>query len=127
LPAGNYEAGLAAFVELGCSSCHSVAGLSEFDRPAEYEGLLVPLGGELRIVKTYGELVTAIIHPTESIRPDIYKQYVDINGKSLMPDLTWQMSARQVIDMVAFLEEHYEVMTPEYPANYYPYGGAVHP
>ena len=127
LPPGDAGEGLVAFIELGCSNCHSVEGEEAFARTEEYEGLLVPLGGKVRVVKTYGELVTSIIHPSESIRPDINKQYVDVEGRSLMPDLTAKMTTRQLINIVTYLEGHYELLVPEYPANYYPYGGGSHP
>jgi mono/diheme cytochrome c family protein len=122
LPPGDAEAGLAAFVELNCSHCHTVAGEKEFERPAEYEELLVPLGGNVRVVKTYGELVTAIIHPKESVRPDVNAMYIDANGQSIMPDLTSTMKTRELIDLVTYLQEHYEVVIPQHPTNYYPYG-----
>ena len=124
LPDGDSAQGAIAFVELGCSNCHSVYGLAEFDRPAEYQDLLVELGGQIRVGKTYGELVTSIIHPSESIREDVGKRYVDVNGNSLMPDLTTQMTTRELIDLVAFLEAHYEIVMPSFPSNYYPYQGA---
>jgi mono/diheme cytochrome c family protein len=115
-------AGKTAFVELQCANCHSVFGEAEFARPPEYAGLVVPLGGEVRVVKTYGELVTAIIHPSESIRPDVHKQYVDAAGNSIMPDYTGRMTTRQLIDIAAYLQQHYEVVIPQQPTNYYPYG-----
>jgi hypothetical protein len=130
LPTGDSEAGLKAFVDLGCYNCHSVAGEAEFERPPEYEGLIVPLGGKVRVVKTYGELVTAIIHPKESIRPDEYDKYVDESGESLMPDLTAVMKTRELIDLVTYLQDHYEVVIPRYPSNYNPYGiggGGIQP
>lgn len=121
MPDGDYEAGLEAFITLGCSNCHSVSGKEDFARPSEYDDLLVPLGGSVYVVKTYGELVTAIIHPSESIRRDVNDRYVDVEGRSLMPDLTQSMTTRQMIDIVEFLLPHYEVAVPDYPANYYPY------
>jgi hypothetical protein len=117
LPAGDATVGAVTFVEVGCSNCHSVYGVSE-----------VQLGGQVRMVKSYGELVTAIIHPSETIREEVGKRYVDMEGNSLMPDLTKQMTTRELIDLVSFLEAHYEVMLPEYPSNYhYPYGGGTVP
>lgn len=128
LPAGDSTAGAVTFVELGCSNCHTVYGVSDFDRPPQYNDLLVQLGGQVRVVKSYGELVTAIIHPSETIREEVGKRYVDIEGNSLMPDLTKQMTTRELIDLVSFLEAHYEVTLPEYPSNYhYPYGGGTVP
>lgn len=125
LPDGDYDAGMKAFIELGCSNCHSVFEEADFARPSEYEDLLVPLGGKVHVVRAYGDLVTAIIHPSESIRPDIQKRYVDVEGRSMMPDLTTQMTTRQMIDIVTYLHPHYEVVLPDYPINYYPYNGVL--
>ena len=125
LPEGNYDAGLEAFIALGCSNCHSVSGEDDFQRPSEYADLVVPLGGTYNVVKTYGELVTAIIHPSESIRPDVHGRYVDVEGRSLMPDLTQSMTTRQMIDIVDYLLPHYEVIVPEYPANYYTFNSPI--
>ncbi|MFO7726582.1 MAG: hypothetical protein R6V45_13680, partial [Oceanipulchritudo sp.] len=75
----------------------------------------------------YGELVTAIIHPSESIRPDVRRTLVDEEGNSIMPDLTRQMTTRQLIDLVTYLEDKYRVVLPDYPTNYYPYGLDVIP
>lgn len=122
LPPGDPEAGKVAFSELGCVDCHSVAGSTDYplpDRPGEWH---VVLGGEVHVVKTYGELVTAIIHPSESIRPEYHRILVNPDGKSIMPDLTRQMTTRQMIDLATYLQEQYEVEMPEYPTNYYPYG-----
>lgn len=121
LPDGDYDAGAEAFIALGCSNCHSVSGEADFQRPSEYAELVVPLGGTFNVVTTYGELVTAIIHPSESIRPDINDRYVDVEGRSLMPDLTRVMTTRQMIDIVEYLLPHYQVVVPEYPTNYYSY------
>jgi hypothetical protein len=104
-----------------------VEGVDRFSSVEVEEGLDVHLGGQVRMVKTYGELVTAIIHPDESIRPDVMKKYDLPDGKTLMPDYTSKMTTRQMIDLVTFLQSHYEVAVPEYPSNYYPYGIDVAP
>ncbi len=44
-----------------------------------------------------------------------------------MPDLTRQMTTRQLIDLVTYLEDKYRVVLPDYPTNYYPYGLDVIP
>ncbi len=127
LPPGDPVAGRAVFQELQCSHCHSVYGDADFTRPPEYDKLLIPLGGQVRVVKTYGELVTAIIHPSQSIRPDVHQRYVDTEGNSIMPDYTSKMTTRQLIDLVSYLQNHYEVVIPDKPVNYYPYGVELYP
>lgn len=127
LPPGDEEAGKVAFVELGCINCHSVAGSEQFPETDEPGKLHIVLGGEVRLPKTYGELVTAVIHPEESIRPELRKQIMEQNGGALMPDLTQQMTTRQMIDIVTWLQHQYKVILPEYPSNYYPYGMEMAP
>lgn len=127
LPTGDSEAGKVAFTELGCVNCHSVANSTEFpmpERPAEWH---VVLGGEVQLLKTYGELVTAVIHPSESIRPEIQQVLVNPDGQSIMPDLTTQMTTRQLIDICTYLQEQYELVIPNYPSNYYPDGVHIGP
>ena len=127
MPEGDATAGAEAFAQLQCAQCHTVDGVDRFSVVAIQDGLDVHLGGEVRVVKSYGELVTAIIHPNESIRPDVLRRYDLPGGKTLMPDYTGKMTTRQLVDLVTFLQEHYEVAIPEYPSNYYPYGIDVAP
>ena len=120
LPPGDMEAGAQAFADLNCAECHTVAGSDRFVQIPENPDLHVALGGEVHLVKTYGELVTAIIHPSESIRSEYMKKYVDPAGNSTMPDLTEQMTTRQLIDLVTYLQATSDLVVPEIPANYYP-------
>jgi sulfur-oxidizing protein SoxX len=122
LPPGDALAGEHAFHELGCAQCHSVSGSTVYRRPADASELHVVLGGPVHVVKTYGELVTAIIHPDESIRPDVLRKMAEEDPHTPMPDLTRKMTTRQMIDLVTYLQAQYKVQLPEYPRNYYPYG-----
>lgn len=122
IPAGSADKGLVAFEELRCSQCHTVAGVDTFTVEPYEDGLVVPLGGDVYRVKTYGELITAIIHPSESIRPDVLQKYDMPDGQSLMPDYTDKMTTGQLLDIATFLEGHYAVKIPEYPVTYSPYG-----
>ncbi len=123
LPPGDAMKGQTTFVALGCISCHKVDGVSFTTNDTISSDLIVTLGGKQRRVKTYGQLVTAIIHPDSSI----YKgdeRYVDEQGKSLMPNYVEVMTVQQMTDLVTFLSEHYEkVDPPQYNYNdpFYPY------
>jgi hypothetical protein len=73
LPDGDAEQGKAAFLELKCHTCHTVDG-TNIPAPVWAPGLtskdyvrLVVFGGEVRHVKTYGELVTSIINPSHAL------------------------------------------------------------
>ena len=110
LPAGDAQAGRTAFEQLGCVSCHTVEG-AEF--PAAPEGAIaVRLGGRVLRVRTYGELVTAIIHPSEDLAKGYPRETVAPDGESLMANYNETMTVRQLIDIVAFLQPTYVEYLP---------------
>jgi mono/diheme cytochrome c family protein len=114
LPDGDAQAGRKAFVDLGCYTCHQVEGVE-----AEFAGTgaaSVRLGGETTIVRSYGELVTAIINPSHKIAVGSDPAQVAPEGQSLMEvaALNERMTVRQLTDLVAFLQTTYEVVPPPY-------------
>lgn len=122
-PEGDVVKGKKAFADLNCIQCHTVSGVSDLPEPGEERKIEIMLGGETSRVKTYGELVTSVIYPGHVIKPEYREKYTDDEGNSLMPELTEAMTVRQMIDLVEFLQEQYEVALPR-PAyeNYgYPY------
>ncbi len=122
LPPGDPVAGQVAFVDLGCAACHTVNGV-DLGEVGPVGDLIVQLGGEVPRKKTYGQLVTEIIHPSEVIL-QAHSDYTAPEGSSMMPDLTDQMSVRQMADLVSFLQEHYEVVVPDFELpRMYPYTG----
>ena len=120
LPDGDSARGREAFVALRCSACHHVAGL---DLPHQGAGVAdVALGGQTIRVKSYGELVTAIINPSHRIAPGYPESSVTTtDGKSLMAlaYLNDVMTVQQLIDLVAFLQASYELVPP--PISPYSY------
>jgi hypothetical protein len=111
------DQGRAAFVKLNCTQCHTVVG--ETLTPAATDpSIVVPLGGEVLRVRTYGQLVSSIIDPSHIISPQYAGKYTDATGRSLMPDYNRTMTVQEMIDMVTFLQAHYRIKSPE-PA-YYP-------
>ncbi len=121
LPDGDPAAGRDAFVAVGCVQCHTIVG-DTLPEPEIPRTLNVQLGGDARKVKTYAQLVTSIIYPSHSIKDKNAANYQDETGKSLMPDLTSDMTVRQLVDITQYLQPHYKVVIPEYPRNgiYYP-------
>jgi len=113
LPAGDPNAGQVAFLELQCTACHQIAGL---DLPAAQEPgpVLVELGGQVTKVRTYGELVTSIINPSHRLAWGYPQEQVSQDGESLMRVYSEIMTVQQLIDLVAFLQSHYEVVIPEH-------------
>lgn len=118
LPDGDVERGKAAFLELKCNTCHTVAG-TEMSAPGKDYAYVrvVVLGGEVRQVKTYGALVTSIINPSHSLAPGYPKELVTKGNESAMPNFNDKMTVRQLIDLVAFLQSRYEFVPPE-PVTY---------
>lgn len=118
LPLGDIDRGREAFVMLECTTCHEVVGedLPQPERRAP--DISVRLGGETMRVRTYGELVTSIINPSHRIAQGYRPDAVAPQGVSRMTVYNDVMTVSQLIDLVAFLESHYEL--PEYPPTDYP-------
>jgi len=114
LPEGDIERGKEAFVSLNCYACHTVDGVAL--PPATAEQVL-PLGGEVARLKTYGQLVTAVIHPSHNLAP-AFKEKLERGEISPMPQFNDSMTVSQMIDIVTFLQSRYRAL--EYDPIYYP-------
>ena len=66
LPEGDAAAGRDTFVYMQCHQCHFMAG-EQYPALPGMEPPYVELGGEVTRVKSYGELVTAIINPSHKL------------------------------------------------------------
>lgn len=120
LPPGDAERGQEAFVKFRCYDCHRVHGV---DLPAgeEPNQAVVELGGEVERMKDYGDLVTAIVNPSHRLAKGYNASLVGDEGKSRMTVYNDVMTVSQLVDIVAFLQSHYELRPYEptpYP-NYY--------
>jgi len=124
LPDGDVEAGQKAFVSVGCIRCHTVAG-EELPTLVSEREMEVELGGRVAQVETYAELVTSIIYPQHAIKASAVGKHQDEQGRSLMPDLTENMTVRQMIDIAEYLQSHYTLEVPAYPE--YPFSGSYYP
>jgi hypothetical protein len=120
LPPGNAEQGQAAFVKFRCFDCHQVEGVSL--PPGEQPNqVIVKLGGEVSRKKTYADLVTGIVNPSHRLAPGYDPALVSQDGKSRMTVYNDVMTVTQLIDIVTFLQDHYELrpheptIYPEYP------------
>ncbi len=119
LPDGTVDAGRAVFVQLDCVACHSVEG-TEFPEVTSERSLEVRLGGKVNRVRTYGELVTAIINPSHDLAKGYAKEDVSRDGESLMADFNLTLTVQQLIDLVAFLQSTYVQYLPDYYDPYFP-------
>ncbi|MFN8007804.1 MAG: cytochrome C [Terriglobia bacterium] len=111
LPDGDIEKGKATFIELRCHLCHTVAGV-ELPPGEPLLPVMIELGGQVREVKTYGELVTSIINPSHRFAKGYKKELIEVDGKSRMTDYTEVMTVRQMVNLVAFLQSRYEIILP---------------
>jgi hypothetical protein len=107
---GDVERGKAAFVALKCYGCHTVANV-EMPPPTSV-GLPVPLGGTVYEVRTDGYLVTSIIHPSHAVAHPRQGAVLAPEAESHMPDFSRDMTVRQLVDLVAFLQSTYELAPP---------------
>jgi len=110
LPDGDKESGKATFLKFQCNNCHSVG---DIEWVGNDDKLYVELGGGVTFKKTYGSLVTAIIHPSHRI----IKQYpghdtAQPKGKSKMPNFNEAMTVQELVDIVSFLEGEYQIEKP---------------
>ena len=114
LPEGDVLAGRQAFLDLQCNQCHTVKGedlpvIPLADPP------YVQLGGSSTRVKTYGQLVTAIISPSRDLVDGYLANDVSEDGESNMYNYNRFMTVQQLTDIVRFLQPHYKVIRPRGP------------
>lgn len=127
LPEGDALNGREAFVYMHCHECHTVAG-EEFPAVAMADPPFVELGGTVTRVKTYGQLVTAIINPSHKLAPGYPVEIVTTDGESSrMLVYNGYMTVKELIDIVSFLQPHYNVYVPPYEYRIYPRQGADRP
>ena len=122
LPPGDAERGQAAFVKFRCFDCHLVDGVDL--PPGEEPGqVMVKLGGEVERQSNYGDLVTAIVNPSHRLAKGYSPRFVADEGKSRMTVYNDVMTVSQLIDIVTFLQAHYQLRPFEstpYPDYYGP-------
>ena len=120
LPKGNIEKGKQAFIDMKCHQCHTISGekLPESPSPSQ---LQLRLGGEVRQIKTYGQLVTSIINPQHIVSEE-YLEKLDLekdeDAATTMFQVNDQMTVSQMIDIVEFLNSCYVKYESEYDCPY---------
>ena len=107
---GNVRAGQQAFIDHRCQQCHTVAGVRLPDL-AGASDVLLELGGETSVVKSYAGLMTSIINPDHDISEAyrsrlLLEAEIPLESPMPMPHID-TMTVRQLIDMVAFLDSRY--------------------
>ena len=96
-PAGDAAKGREVFTRLECFTCHAVAG-ERFPRPSKPGPALTGVGGH----HPAGYLLESIMNPNAVIVEA--PGYTGPDGRSIMPDYRDSLSARDLIDLVAYLK-----------------------
>lgn len=115
LPQGDVSAGKRVFVELRCNDCHSISDIeyAESEVPVEYWGkettgkIHVVLGGKTDRYRTQGELVASVINPGHRISTSYARHLATTD--SPMRTYNQVMTVQELIDLVTFLQEEYEI------------------
>lgn len=117
LPEGDAAAGRVAFITLQCTRCHTVAGA---DLPAPHADPVqrLALGGQVARLRTYGDLLTAIVHPARELSDLLPAGQRQQLRQSPMPSFNDTMTVRQLVDLVAFLQPSYGPLEPLYQMDY---------
>lgn len=114
LPGGNAALGKQAFVDLKCFRCHRVDGVADLPSPTEPANKVIVLGGEVSQVRTYGRLMTSIIHPSETISEKMINRSAKPVTESPMPVANDKMTVSQLINLITFLQPRYRELQPLY-------------
>ncbi|MEY4940413.1 MAG: hypothetical protein RIQ93_2148 [Verrucomicrobiota bacterium] len=116
LPQGSAEAGKRAFVSLNCTRCHTVPGV-ELPKPTAPASEVLALGGNVNRLRTIGDLMTSIIHPSAALSEKMRSREAVKAGKSPMPEVNDIMTVQEMVDLVTFLQPQYKQLPP--PADWY--------
>ncbi|NAS13876.1 cytochrome C [Poritiphilus flavus] len=116
LPAGDIEQGKATYKRLECNACHSIP---EIEWKGGIDSLQIQLGGEVRTMKSYGDLVTSVINPSHKIASGYKEKDVTEEGLSKMKNYNEVMTVQELVDLVTFLQSEYEISPPS--THYSPY------
>lgn len=119
LPDGDAQVGREAFLQMQCHQCHTIQGMELPEIPGQ-DSPYVELGGTVTKVKTYGELITAIINPSHRIARGYAEEVVSEDGESNMYIYNTHMTVQELIDIVMFLQPEYEVVAPPTRYRMYP-------
>lgn len=112
-PEGDVARGKKAFVDMQCYECHRVAGIADLPAPKVSPEKVVILGGEVTRLKTYGELVTSIIHPKYELSEKLHNRSLYQEGKeSPMRIVNDKITVAQLLDIVTFLQPQFKGIEP---------------
>jgi len=116
LPDGDSERGQRAFLALECHRCHEVAGVVLPRTSSQPAPIL--LGGLATANITDGYLATSIIYPQHRVALGA-RDKLAARAIPPMPDYTERVTARDLQDLVTFLQAHYREPVRVPYAGYY--------
>jgi len=111
-PEGDAGRGKQAFTDLECYNCHRVEGVFDLPAPTASPEKVLVLGGKVAQLRTYGDLVTAIIHPKYELS-DKWPGRANA-GESPMRVSNETMTVTQLLDIVTFLHPKYQELEQLY-------------
>jgi len=71
-------------------------------------------------VKTYGQIVTGIINPSHDLARGYAEEVVSEEGESKMYNYNGYMTVQELIDIVMYLQPHYDLVIPDFHYRVYP-------
>jgi L-cysteine S-thiosulfotransferase len=116
LPQGDHLQGKKVFIKYQCLTCHSIESTVQ-ENIKKHPSLAIPLGGKSHRVTTYAELLTSVINPSHKFPAGYEIDTIGVDGKSKMPIFNDVMTVTELVDLVTFLQSHYEFI-PDTPSNY---------
>lgn len=116
LPKGDVAKGALVLAKYQCLACHYING-SDPEIGINNPELNVHLGGKSTKVKTYAALVTSVINPSHKFASAYPIAITSVEGQSKMKNFNDVMTITELVDLVAFLQPHYELI-PYRSTNY---------
>lgn len=108
-PSGDAARGREVFIEYACYNCHTIPDVDLPEREAE-PPMVFSLGLRLHRVRSYGELLTAVLDPDHAVSPKFVsalKAAGEDPAAAQMPDFTEEMTVAELVDVVEFLDKEY--------------------
>jgi len=107
-------------IKYQCLACHHINGTAQTEE-INNPDINIRLGGKSIKVKTYAELVTSVINPSQKFSLGYPLAIVSVAGKSKMKNFNDPMTVTGLVDLITFLQPQYELI-PHRGTNYQFYG-----
>lgn len=117
-PEGDVQRGKKAFVDMKCYACHRVHSVVDLPAPVASPEKVVLLGGKVARPRTYGDLVTSVIHPSYALSENFTRPAREGVTVSPMKAVNDEMTVQQMLDIVTFLHPRYRELEPLYSQGY---------